>query len=186
MGTPSHVVTRDAVVTSSVLETHSIQAGRYVRTSETVDPSSAANDELETQYSYYDDGRVRSVSKSDGSWSFHTYSGESTTTYGPWLSESNLVFANNAWSLPTSGLAVKTVTSSSSTSPSSSSSIVDMTYETGLLVATLSSSSTTTDTSIRDTSGTKRFDERGDLVTLHSYTPSHADNATDPSPPDAR
>jgi hypothetical protein len=101
-------VTEGGAVVSSVTEAYELQGARYLAMSRTENPIGT------TYTSYYDDGRVRSVSRPDGSWSFYTYgntnnNGSETTAYSSWLSSSSLVYDNGVWSLPTSGMAVKSV-----------------------------------------------------------------------------
>jgi RHS repeat-associated protein len=100
-------VKKDGIVVSSNLKTYELKYGtRYDLTWEIEDPNGAA---LTTGTSYYSDGRVRSVSRPDSSWSYYTYWGNETTTYSPWLSSCSLAYSNGVWSLPTSGTVVKSV-----------------------------------------------------------------------------
>ncbi|WP_367872487.1 hypothetical protein [Luteolibacter sp. Populi] len=105
-------VTRNTVVTSSLTDTWSVEAWGNALVESTVDPDPEASaDELSTFYSYYPDGRPKSVSRPDGSWEYYGYQsvvgGVMTRTYSPWLSESELDYSGGVYSLPAAGLAIR-------------------------------------------------------------------------------
>ena len=167
--------TTNAVVSSSTSESYDLQDGNYVLISNAVDPSTANDDELITYTSYYSDGRVRSVVTADKSWSFYTYSGDSTTTYSPWLSSSSLTVINGIYSLPTTGMGVRTVSSDSSSSSSSSSYLVDFSGAGWDVQMSGSYSSSYSDSAYTHTS---RSTGRGDGY-VNSYSLAYSDDYAD-------
>ena len=173
--------TTDGIVSSSLLETYQLVGAYYALVSSTQDPSAAANDELTNFSSYYSDGTVRSVSRPDGSWSFSIHSVNTTTTYSPWLSSSSLLYSNGVWSLPTSGMAVKTVSSGDSSGNSSQSYLVNLaTGGTGVLMSG-SATSISTDAGLTLTTHTEsRSNEvQTTLADVSSYSLAYADDNTD-------
>ena len=100
-------VTEGGDVISSITEEYKLEGLSYRAESHSEVPVGT------TYTSYYSDGRVRSVSRPDGSWSFNIYDGMETITYSPWLSSSSLIYSNGIWSRPSSGLAVKTLSGES-------------------------------------------------------------------------
>ncbi|MEI6674935.1 MAG: hypothetical protein WCO57_07135, partial [Verrucomicrobiota bacterium] len=169
-------VTEGGAVISSVTEEYKLQGTRYFAMSRTEDPSTASGDELTTYTSYCDDGRVRSVSSPDGSWSYYSYDGDETTTYSPWLSSTSLAYSNGVWSLPSSGMVVKRVSYEDLDGSSSQSQLVDISDpETGISMSASSNSISTTSGLTLTTHTT----ERGDSDTISSYSLAYADNITD-------
>ncbi|MEI6676301.1 MAG: hypothetical protein WCO57_14110, partial [Verrucomicrobiota bacterium] len=166
-------VTEGGAVVSSVTEAYELQGARYLAVSRTEDPIGT------TYTSYYDDGRVRSVSRPDGSWSFYTYgntynNGSETIGYSPWLSSSSLVYDNGVWSLPTSGMAVKSVSVEDVNGSLSHSYLVALSNAgTGILMSGSSNSKS-------PTSGlTTHTTERGASDNISSYSLAYMDNISD-------
>jgi RHS repeat-associated protein len=185
----AHIVARkNGVVISSVNKDYELRGTayvhnpayqllgpRYVVVASTEDPTGAAGDQLTTYTSYYGDGRILSVSRPDSSWSYYEYDGNSTTTYSPWLSSSSLVNVNGVWTLPTSGMAVKTVSFGNASSITRYSYLVDLaTGGPGILMSGSSSSKSTDSGYTRTTHITMR--NGGNLV---SYSLAYADDNTD-------
>ena len=167
-------VTEDGDVTSSVRETYQLLQGwRNLAVERTEDPSPASGDELTTYTSYYWDGQVRSVSRPDGSWSFHTYNGNETITYSPWLSSSSLIFSDGNWSLPSSGLVVKSVSVENIIGSSTHNYLVDLAIGgTGTLMSDGSDSISTT---ISGHTLTTHISERGPSDNIATYSLAYAD-----------
>ena len=166
-------VTEGGAVISSVTEEYKLQGTRYLAASRTEEPIGT------TYTSYYDDGRVRSVSRPDGSWSFYTYgntsnNGSETIGYSPWLSSSSLVYDNGVWSLPTSGMAVKSVSVEDVNGSLSHSYLVALSNAgTGILMSGSSNSKS-------PTSGlTTHTTERGASDNISSYSLAYMDNISD-------
>jgi len=166
-------ITEGGAVISSVTEEYILQSTRYLAASRNEEPIGT------TYTSYYDDGRVRSVSRPDGSWSFYTYgntynNGSETIGYSPWLSSSSLVYDNGVWSLPTSGMAVKSVSIEDVNGSSSHSYLVDLSNaDSGILMSGSSNSQS-------PTSGlTTHTTERGASDNISSYSLAYMDNISD-------
>ena len=187
------IVRTDGIVTSSVLETHDLLTydpgndestrKNYVLVSSAEYPTANPSDELATCTSYYGDGRVCSVSRPDGSWSYYTYDGDTTTAYSPWLSSSSLQHnvGDGSWSLPSSGKALKTVSSENSSGSSSNSYLVD--YSAGGTCVQLSGSATSRST-VAGITVTTRTEYRSNnpltsLGPVRSYSLAYSDDNTD-------
>ena len=168
-------VTEGGVVISSITEEYKRQGARYLAVSRNEEPIGT------TYTSYYDDGRVRSVSRPDGSWSFHDYSqtnsnGSETVTYSPWQSSSSLVYDSDVWSRPQSGMAVKSVSIEEVNGSSSHANLVDLS-NTGTGIPMSGSSNSKSPGSVLTL--TTHLVERGTSDNISSYSLAYADTIED-------
>ena len=160
-------VTEDGDVMSSITEEYELQGWWYRAVSHSEVPVGT------TYTSYYSDGRVRSVSRPDGSWSFIIYYGMETITYSPWLSSSSLIYSNGIWLLATSGLAVKSVSSAGGGGSSTRTYLVDLgDLGSGIPMSNVSTSISAT---IGGITPTIHMTQRHDGDSIISYSLAYAD-----------